>query len=259
MFGIPGNTEFDLKFRLLGIPVRVHPLFWAIAAFLGGDILQSNMPQKGTMFILWVFCVFLSIIVHEFGHALVSRYYGDDPNVLLYGMGGLCIHEPGLRQTWKQRLLVIIMGPGAGFLLMIVVILLGAAWLRISPIDVWNHNFRIRERGFQPSMLGLTFLMFMIEINLFWGLFNLLPIVPLDGGQLSTILLTRLSPRAGQRRAYIVSLLTAGFVAIYFVTLESYYNALLMGMLALSSFQMLQALHYSGGDSFEDESDWWKR
>lgn len=253
MFGVPAPTEFDVRFRLLGIPVRVNPLFWVIAAFLGQDILKLG----GSFFVLWIACVFLSVLVHEFGHGLVARRFGAEPNVLLYGMGGLCVYDN--RQSLRQRLLVLLMGPGAGFLLMGATIAVTCLWLRITPADVWHYRFELAR--VEPSRLGLSAVLFLIQINLFWGIFNLLPIMPLDGGQIASVLLSMQNPRQGRRRAYILSILTAGLLAIYFVNQKSYINALLVGLLALSSFQVLQAYHYQSkyGDSFEDEADWWKR
>jgi uncharacterized membrane protein (UPF0136 family) len=85
--------------------------------------------------------------------------------------------------------------------------------------------------------------------------------MPLDGGQIASVLLTMHNRRQGQRRAYIVSLVTAGLVALYFVQEKDLYPALLFGMLALASFQNLQALHYQAGygGSSADDADWWKR
>ena len=102
----------------------------------------------------------------------------------------------------------------------------------------------------------------LIEINLFWGLLNLLPVMPLDGGQIAMVFLTMHDRRQGQRRAYIVSLVAAGLAALYFVQEKEYYAAVLFGLLAMSSFQVLQALHHQarfGASVFEDDADWWKR
>lgn len=64
MFGVP-ETPYDLRFQLLGMPVRVHPLFWLVAAMLGWR--NENIP----LVLIWVGCVFVSILVHEYGHGLV--------------------------------------------------------------------------------------------------------------------------------------------------------------------------------------------
>jgi hypothetical protein len=60
----PPRTPWDLNFQVLGFPVRVHPLFWAVALLFG---LSGN--QKPVDMLLWVGTVFVSILVHEMGHA----------------------------------------------------------------------------------------------------------------------------------------------------------------------------------------------
>lgn len=239
MFGIPAPTEFDLRFRLFGIPVRVNPFFWLFAALIGGS------QADGTFLLLWVGCVFASILVHEFGHALTNRIFGSEPSVYLVMMGGLCVADPGRQRPW-QRFLVILMGPMAGFLLAGLMFLAQIA-LASSPSGGSAHlNYVVGQ---------------LLFINIFWGVINLFPIMPLDGGQLAGILLTWHNRPQGMRRAYILSLVTAGLLAILCVRMGSIPNALLLGFLALSSFQGLQTLHYQAkfGDSFDDEADWWRR
>ena len=250
MFGVPGPTEFDVRFRLLGIPVRVHPLFWVLAAVLGWELTKGG----GTLLLIWVACVFFSILVHEFGHALTARAFGANPSVLLYSMGGLCLYEHNSRETLWRRFFVLAMGPGAGFLLMGAAIAWGSIQFRASPIDVWNGELIPGA----PRNAWVT-IYFLVMINFFWGVLNLLPVMPLDGGQIAMVFLTMHNRRQGQRRAYIVSLVTAGLVALYFVQEKQLINAMLFGMLALTSYQILQSLHYQArADAFED-ADWWKR
>jgi len=71
----PGKTQFDLKWSMLGVPVRVHPLFWLITLFLS---YHERMPF--TLVLISIAAIFFSILVHEFGHALSGRYYGDRSN-----------------------------------------------------------------------------------------------------------------------------------------------------------------------------------
>src|SRR3954468_9177048 len=97
MLGTPETTAYDLRFRLSGIPVRIHPLFWLVMALLGYQ--PGNLPAL----LVFVAVAFLSILVHEFGHGLMARAFGDSPAILLYGMGGLCTTAAG-RQTPGQRL-----------------------------------------------------------------------------------------------------------------------------------------------------------
>lgn len=119
MFGA-SETRYDLRFQALGIPVRIHPLFWVVSFILGfHDAEPNNIPLA----LLFVVCSFLSILVHEFGHGLVAKAQGYRPSeILLYFFGGLCSYDPG-RQRPGQHLAVLIWGPGAGFVLAGVVML----------------------------------------------------------------------------------------------------------------------------------------
>ena len=66
------------------------------------------------MVAVWVACVFVSILVHEYGHGLMAKVFDCSPSIVLWGMGGLC-YSQAERQTPGQRLAVVLSGPGAGF------------------------------------------------------------------------------------------------------------------------------------------------
>ena len=68
MLGEPPRTQWDLHFPLFGFPVRVHPFFWAVALLMG----FRSSPRLIDL-LLWVAAVFLAILVHELGHAIVMR------------------------------------------------------------------------------------------------------------------------------------------------------------------------------------------
>ena len=246
MFGIPAETEFDLRFRLLDIPTRITPFFWVGAAILGGS------ARDGAAFVLWIVAVLISIMVHEFGHGLTARFFGQAPRVILYQFGGLCAYEPYHEPRPWQRLLIIIMGPMAGFLLFGLVF--GGMFLS-ARFDVPQVLPGMRSFAFRSFVNDL------LTINLFWGLLNLLPVYPLDGGQISAILLTLLNRRKGFRWSCIVSLLCGGLVALFLAQREMYMSAIMFGLLAFQSFQTLQALQNQGGylESDESDADWWKR
>ena len=75
----------------------------------------------------------------------------------------------------------------------------------------------------------------MIWINLLWGLVNLLPIYPLDGGQATQVVLSQVDRRHGVRRAHIVSLVTAGVLAVLAASASrhDYFLAIFFGILAV--------------------------
>jgi stage IV sporulation protein FB len=157
-------------------------------------------------------------------------------------MGGLCASEAE-RQTPGQRLAVLFSGPGAGFVLFGLVL---AGSLGLSAR-------RIELSGAAQEVISI-----LLFINLVWGVLNLFPIWPLDGGQITGVLLTLLNRRHGMRWTHAVSMVLAGLLAVVALTYHSTFNALFFGLFTLTNFQMLQAIHDSYR-SYGDEAEWWRR
>jgi len=262
------ETPYDLRFRFLGIPVRIHPLFWLVSILLGWQ--EHNLP----MVALWVACVFVSILVHEYGHALMARTFDCSPSIVLWGLGGLC-YSQGERQTPGQRLAVVLSGPGAGFVLCGLVMLVASALFGITPIE---HLHAIGSLvGLVPAPASVAFklqavfklkagnqfvyiaYLNLVWINLMWGLVNLLPMWPLDGGQATQILLSLFDRSRGQRWGHIVSLLVSGILAILAVTWTS--DLFLVGFFAcfaMINFQILQSIHQAQSMGLYQEDEWWR-
>ena len=278
MLGIPATTPFDLNFRLLGIPVRISPWFWVVSLMFN---LSAEVPLP---FVLsWIGCVFVSILVHEFGHGLTAKSFGFRPFIVLHGMGGVCASEGG-RHSFGQRLAVLLMGPGAQFLLLGVVFLYAFFAWRIGPVGDW---FLIQwVLGFPPkitdpgslyvpalkqigTLAPLTFftLFSLVRINLLWALINLLPVWPLDGGQICQTLLDRADPVHGPRRTHIIGMITAGAIAVFLASrLEglgemrgNLFPVIFFGYFGLINYQALQAHHQHYVENGPDDADWWKR
>ena len=266
MLGAP-ETPYDLRFRLLGIPVRVHPLFWLISAVMGWR--ESNLP----MVALWVACVFVSILVHEYGHGLTAKTFRCSPSILLYSMGGLC-ETRSSRLTPSQYLLVLFGGPGAGFVLCFVVMLLASAIYGITP----SEHVSVAETlvGIQPRIddyleairkfhteTNYEIYRMMVWINLMWGLVNLLPIWPLDGGQASEIILTKVNRSQGPRWGHIVSLVLAGILAVLALSVSrggrDLFLPVFFAFFAYVNYQFLQTIHQAQAMGLYQDDDWWKR
>lgn len=192
MLGMAGHTEFDVHFRIFGFHVRIHPLFWVMAAFVIWG--STNDPVEK---FLGVFCVLLSILVHELGHATFIRKWGIDSEIVLHGMGGYA--TSGHFSTWKS-VWISFAGPLAGF------ILYGLLWgiimilLKVAP-DVLTS---------EPLLYVLDLLLW---INLWWGIMNLAPVIPLDGGRIVEALMARYAGRRGTEWTLQISIVTAGGIA----------------------------------------------
>lgn len=244
LFQPPQPTRYDLRFSIAGIPVTVHPLFWLIALLLGstGDILL--VP-------IWVGVIFVSILVHELGHALAFRRYGQRSQIILHFAGGLTVPEPvswgggyaNVSLTPNQHIFVSLAGPGAGFLLAGVVIAL-VALAGGSVITTWLFGFiplplnAILPAGGQVLTVLVTMLLW---VNIFWGLINLVPVFPLDGGHVSRNVLLQADPADGVRKSLWISVIAGALVALAgFVFFRSLFMSLMFGMLAFQSYQALR-------------------
>jgi stage IV sporulation protein FB len=234
-------TQFDVNFRLAGIPVRVHPLFWLLALFLGMNI------RPPSLLVIWIPVVFVSILVHEMGHAVVIRSFGWWPSILLYTFGGLAFYQQSRRDPRKQ-MIISLAGPAAGFALAAVV---------VAVLYATDHSIKFRigdslslvDWGVPPleNLYLKALAQFLLTVNIFWGLFNLLPIFPLDGGQFLRELLTWMRVPDALIKSLWVSVIVAVACAIYMIQLKEVFNAMLLGSLAFSSYQEIQMHSGRGG------------
>jgi stage IV sporulation protein FB len=235
VFFEPNRSQFDLNFRLFGIDVRVHPMFWLVSAIMGWGAVNLGFE----FLLIWIVCVFLSVLIHELGHVVAGRLFGSYGHIVLYGFGGLAIGSSALHNRW-QRVVVYFAGPLAGFLL---------AGLTAVVDRSLNQD--------ETSLLLLDAIENLYWINLFWGAVNLLPVWPLDGGQISRDVLDWLQPNGGIRTSLGLSLAIAGLFAFIALTNTAYrplslvramhldwirgmFMILFFGAFAYNSYQLLQ-------------------
>jgi len=264
----PDRTPYDLRWRMFGIDVRVHPMFWLVTTILGWDWYRAGETgAEGVGFVaLWVLCVFVSILVHELGHVVAGNIFGSRGHIVLFGFGGLAIGSSDLRSRW-QRVVVYLAGPGAQFLL------LGVIWLLVYRLELLGgpreQVIRLVERD--PAMFAVWMLW---AINLFWPILNLLPIWPLDGGQVSRELCEAAAPRNGRRYSLVLSMLTAGVLAAHILMsqrgpglipwLNDYFRtgpltAFFFILFAVQSYQALQEESHRRRNWDDDNLPWERR
>ena len=248
----PNPTAYDLHFKVLGIPVRVHPLFWLISFLMG---FHPDDPKQA---FLWMAVVFLSILLHEMGHALLIRYFGWSPSVVLYSFGGLAVYNSPYsptfqpytgqrpRQTPWSQILISFAGPLAGFivagLVLAVLLLTGTS----SIIVLGDAVIRLPGEPL-PNFYMNLFVYYLLYVNIFWGLVNLLPIYPLDGGQISRELFLMADGESGLRHSLMLSLVCAIGIAVLGFMWEYRFIPILFALLAFSNFQQLSGPNRYGG------------
>src|SRR5207253_5715528 len=139
-----------------GIDVRVHPMFWLVSLIMGWSAVDLGFAYL----LVWVACVFVSVLIHELGHVFAGKLFGSHGHIVLYTFGGLAIGSSALRNRW-QRIVVYFAGPVAGFLLC------GLVW--------WGER---HMNPFEERPLLWAAMQDLFVINLFWGIMNLLPVWP---------------------------------------------------------------------------------
>lgn len=243
LFQQPPPTPYDLRFSIARIPVRVHPLFWLITLLLGsaGDILLIPV---------WVAVIFVSILIHELGHALAFRRFGQDSQIVLHFAGGLTIPESvpwgggwaNVALSRRQEILISLAGPGAGFLFA------GLVMLAVSLTG--GSILTTRLPGFIPLTVGValpfgggligTLVTMLLRVNIIWGLINLMPVFPLDGGNVARNILVQYDPWDGLRKSLWLSVITGALLVLLgLFAFGSLFMAFLFGFLAFQSYQSI--------------------
>ena len=213
-----------MRFRLAGFPVEVHPSFFILAVLLG---LSANDIR---LILLWVGVVFVSILVHELGHAMVGRSYGLHPEIRLYSMGGLTSWSSGRLLTPRQSILISIAGPAAG-------LALGGIVFALSAIDAVDLTF-----------MGRYVVMQLLWVNIGWSILNLMPIVPLDGGNVVRSLVHMYRGYRDERLPAMISMGVAAVLFFLALSVGMNFGAILAAWLAYANYMTFKGASY--GASF---------
>lgn len=179
----------EIQFRLFGIPVHVSAFFLLSALVLGQ--FRAHTPL---LMAAWIVVMFAGILLHELGHALTARAFGQEPAISLHGLGGVTVWRPRGGIGPGRRALITLAGPlvglAIGFPALVVRVLLPEGSFGYQVIDfVW-------------------------WVNLVWAIFNLLPMMPLDGGRIMASLLEIVFGKGSLRAAYILSIVVAVLIGL---------------------------------------------
>lgn len=224
-----------IHFMLLRVPVSIHPSSWLALALLGWSLASPSVTGVA----LFVVAGFISTLTHEMGHALVGRWLaGGEPKVCLAWLGGDCCNAEA-KFTRMQGVVMTAAGP----LVSVAVGLLVVPWLmwemRSVSMGAWlsvQFLMGVVPEGclevMKPSMA--FFCAYMIQVSIWWAVMNLLPIFPLDGGQIMHGLMK--SPR----RMHGISMIVSTVVMLLFFLLRVPLAAICMGFLAYFNYRFYQ-------------------
>ncbi len=251
----PTPTAFDLHFRLFGTPVRVHPSFWLFGVLFGWGITGGKVERL----LIYLACFFVSILVHEMGHALAARLFREPTKIILFAFGGVAMGLYHQLRGW-HRLVIAMSGPLMGFAFLALVWFSASIFEDILSGDPQAFNDNVK------ALLRYTFL-YLNFMNLFWNVMNLLPIYPLDGGQVVREACLMATPSRGLVLSLGISFIFAGLVAIYSLLvmrrrdlpyppqLDPMFNLIFFAIMAFQSFSMLQQASRAQR-RYDDEKQW---
>jgi Zn-dependent protease len=212
-----GHGRGGLHFRVFRFPVRVDPFFFFIIIALG---LSTHTTVGGI--VAWFAVVFVSILIHELGHAFAARAVGADSiGIELQSLGGLTAYRPRRVLSRAEQIGVSLAGPFSGFALGT------AALLLANVLDVSTTNSRENVVLFD-----------VLWVNFGWGLFNLVPVLPLDGGMVMQNLLPG-DDSVRARRAAVVSLVILAIAAAVSISMDFFFGVLYAALLGAFNVSLL--------------------
>lgn len=157
-------------FRLFGIQLAVHVSFLLLLAYFGWQGWQEGGVRGMAWSMVLIVLFFTCVIMHELGHSLTARRYGVRvPRILLLPIGGMAEFDRIPRRP-SAEFLITIAGPAVNF----------ALALLLAPL-VWREVLGLEAIAVftLPDLLSQLW-----WANLVMGLFNLLPVFPMDGGRI---------------------------------------------------------------------------
>jgi Zn-dependent protease len=211
---MPSARQGSIRlFRFAGIDVFLHWSWFLIAAY---EIqLRKGLYSSITWNVLEYLALFLIVTLHEFGHSLACRQVGGQANqIVLWPLGGVAYVDP------PQRPGATLWSIAAGPLVNVALIPIIMGVERVSLLLGWFAAL--------PDLRTLIHAVFIIDVWLL--LFNILPIYPLDGGQIFRSLLWFVLGRA--RSLMVATIL--GFIGIVgFIGLALRAHDLWLGAIAV--------------------------
>ena len=193
------------------IPIVIHPIFWLFAGLIGFEYTGSF---GGALIMVGI--ILFSVLIHEYGHALTAVLFRQTAAIHLVALGGLTYHQGPKISFWKQ-FLIVLNGPLFGFLLYLFA------------------SFAL-SRGWGQGTALTGVLLITKQVNLVWTILNLLPVMPLDGGQLLRIVLEAKFGLKGYRFSLLFGAVLAVFFGLFFSLRQAFFAGALFFLFAFQCF-----------------------
>jgi Zn-dependent protease len=202
--------------QIFGFPLRIDPFFFVTAWLIGGR-------QEPHWMLIWVVVVLVGVLAHELGHAFAGRRLGLQPWIQLMAFGGMTGWLRPRKLTSGQQILISAAGPAVG-------ITIGGAVLLAAKVGFFAT----------ASPAVLRFAEFLIWVNLGWGVLNLLPILPLDGGHILASVADMVAGRTGRISARIFSIVLTVLIGLWALLAGQWWILILGVVLTFANVQGLR-------------------
>ena len=214
----PVASRHGIFFWLFGNVVSVRYTFFLTAMVMG-------MGRRTAADLLsWVIVAFAAVLLHELGHAAAARAYGQTPHIELHAMGGTTHRAWDERVRWRRRVAIALSGPAIG-------LAVGGLVAVLTPHDPGG-----------PRLLHMARHDF-LWVTVGWSLFNLLPLLPMDGGlALAETLEWWRGADKGRLLARQVSCVTGAIGLMVALSLNQVWAAALCGVFTYDNLQRMRGL-----------------
>lgn len=190
-----------ISFTFFGVPTIIRPSSWLVLLILGSGAGNTGLDLASTL--IFVAAGMLCLLVHEYGHAFSCRALGGGRSVVeIASMGGVTISNYPPR-TRLGHLLMVLAGPGASILMgALGGVILGLhldipLFQSVVYAMTWPLPFdmpkSVMDWAYIPVLAALNdgwtspftkdCYQTLFFVCVWWSLFNLLPIYPMDGGK----------------------------------------------------------------------------
>jgi len=207
-----------MHFKFFNIPVYVHPSFWIFLLFFTN---AYQTPSVESLILGGIMMV--SLLIHEYGHAITAAHFGARPTIHLEAFGGSAQYN-GFGMTLKQHFLITLNGP------------------LLESLLIFIPYFLLKTGVFQGHYYLEYTLQMSMRLNILWCLLNLIPVAPLDGGYLARYLLERKFGERGQRASLWIGVVAAAVTVPYLCYQGFVFFGMLVALFGFRHFQMLKSV-----------------
>lgn len=214
------STSLNLG-RVFGVKIKVHWTFYMLFLwFIVEKLVQDINLNSVWLSVLSVLTIFICVILHEFGHYLIISEFGadlDEVNVL--PIGGVYTFKKELKSP-KEELLISIAGPLVSVYILLLLLLLYI----LTSLSSYNFNISELNKSLNDFTVQ-SFLGYLFKVNLWLLIFNLIPVFPMDGGN---VLRSVLTLKTNKLRATKIISNIGLFLVLVFLFLGFIYNILFL-------------------------------